>query len=451
MISNSIFRAYDIRGVYGETLTEEVANRIGRAFASYLGGRGKTVLMGKDVRESSKPLGDAFKNGMLKGGLNVEDIGVVTTPLLYFSSVHYRKDGGAMVTASHNPANWNGFKILGEDGFISEGRGMRKLRDLTVQGNFEERSEGNFVENPQAISDYQQHVADTIKVERELKIVADPGNGACSILTPELFNKVGINVCSIYSEPDGTFSKHPPEPTEETLSYLSSLVLENEADFGVAFDGDGDRALFIDDRGRTIKGNSILNILTKYYLEQYPGSPVVYEVSCSMSIKETIEALKGTPILSRVGHAYMYDKMTEENAALGGETSGHYYFQEVYGFDDAFYASLKMAEILSQTEERLSEMVDSLPDYPRIPSKNYNCPDEEKFQVVEEISKDFKDTDYKIVTIDGVKIIGDEGWFLIRPSNTQPVIRVTVEAKSQEDLQRLAALADKKIKEKTKK
>ncbi|MFW6117670.1 MAG: phosphoglucosamine mutase [Thermoproteota archaeon] len=451
MISESIFRAYDIRGVYGKTLTEEIAQRIGRAFASYLEGEGKTVIMGKDVRESSKPIGEAFMTGMLQGGLNVEDIGVVTTPLLYFSSAHYKRDGGVMVTASHNPPNWNGFKILGEDGFVSQGMGMEELKELTVKGEFPESEKGRFKDKPEAKFDYQNYVADQVNIERELKVVADPGNGACSVLTPELFNKVGINVYPIYAEPDGKFSDHPPEPTDETLSYLSSLVINKEADFGVAFDGDGDRALFIDDKGKRLKGNSVLNILTKYYLQKQPHTAVVYEVSCSMSIKETIEAYHGTPVLSRVGHAYMFDKMSKQNAVLGGETSGHYYFQDVYGFDDAFYASLKMAEILSQTEEKLSQMVDSLPDYPRIPSRNYPCPDEEKFRVVEEISEDFKNTGYETVTIDGVKIMDERGWFLIRPSNTQPVIRVTVEAKDQEKLQELADLAEKKIKEKTEK
>jgi len=449
MISEGIFRAYDIRGIYGRGLTEEVAEKIGRAFAAYVDGEGKTVLVGKDVRLSSEPLSGSLVGGMLSGGFNVEDIGTVTTPLLYFSSVHYGKEGGVMVTASHNPPEWNGFKIWTETGFISMGMGMEALKDLVLKGRFKEAVRGSLAANPNAIPDYEKYVAEQIEVKQKLRVVADPGNGSCSVLIPSIFEKTGIDVVAINAVPDGTFPVHPPEPNEETLTDLRRLVLDEKADFGVGFDGDGDRALFVDDRGRLVSSTSILVILAEHYLRKQRGAPVVYEVSCSMSVEETIKAYGGKPVLSRVGHTYIVDKMLREKAAFGGETSGHFYFMDVYGFDDALYASLKIAEVLSKRGEKLSEIVDSLPKYPRIPIRNYECPDERKFQVVEELAREFAEMGYETITIDGVKIVEDEGWFLVRPSNTQPLIRLTVEAKNDEALHKLSVLADKKLKEKT--
>ena len=451
MISESIFRAYDIRGVYGKDFTEKVARRIGRALADYMKDEGKTVLIGKDVRLSSKPLGDAVTEGMLSGGLNVEDIGTVTTPLLYWSSVHYGKDGGVMVTASHNPPEWNGLKIWAETSFISMGMGMETLRDLAVRGNFKDASRGKLSRNPNAISDYEKYVTKKVSIGRELKVVVDPGNGCCSLLTPSLFQKTGINVVAINAEPDGTFPAHSPEPNEETLADVRRLVVERKADFGVGFDGDGDRAVFVDDKGRMVLSTSIFVLLAEHYLKKQKGAPIVYEVSCSLAVEETIKAHGGKPVLSRVGHTYIVDKMHREKAVFGGETSGHFYFMDVYGFDDAMFTSLKIAEVLSERGERFSEIVDSLPKYPRIPGKKYKCPDERKFQVVKELADEFQAEGYKTVTIDGVKVVEDEGWFLIRPSNTQPLIRLTVEAKNEEALQRLADLAEKKITEKTEK
>ena len=450
MISEGIFRAYDIRGVYGKDLTEEVAKRIGGALASYVDGEGKTMLVGKDVRCSSESLASALIEGMLSGGLNVEDIGTVTTPLLNFASVHYGKTGGVMVTASHNPPEWNGFKIWLETGFISMGMGMEDLRDLALRGRFKSSSRGKFRKNPDAIRDYERHVTEKIDIEKNLRIVVDPGNGSCSILTPSIFEKTGVEAVAINAEPDGSFPAHPPEPSEETLADVRRLVLDKKADFGVGFDGDGDRAVFVDDEGRIVSGTSIFTLLAEEYLKRNRGAPIVYEVSCSMIIEEIIQAYGGKPVLSRVGHTYIVDKMLKSKAVFGGETSGHFYFIEVYGFDDAIYASLKVAEVLSKRDEKLSEIIDSMPRYPRIPGEKFECPDEIKFQVVDELSREFKEMGYETLTIDGVKVIEDSGWFLIRASNTQPLIRLTVEARDDDSLNKLKTLAETKILEKIK-
>ncbi|MCW4020452.1 MAG: phosphomannomutase/phosphoglucomutase [Candidatus Bathyarchaeota archaeon] len=450
MLSETIFRAYDIRGVYGKDLTEEAARRIGRALAFYMNGEGKTLLVGKDVRLSSQPLATALAEGVLSGGLNVEDIGTVTTPLLYFASVHYGRNGGVMVTASHNPPEWNGFKIWAETSFIAMGMGMEVLKHLALEGQFEPASKGRLEKNPSAIADYENYVTEKIDLKRTMKAVVDPGNGSSSVLTPMVFWKAGIDLVAINAEPDGTFSTHPPEPNKKTLAEVARLIRKEKAAFGVGFDGDGDRAIFVDDKGRRVSSASILVLLAEDYLKRRKGAAVVYEVSCSMALEETIKAHGGKPVLSRVGHTYIVDKMLKEKAAFGGETSGHFYFEDVYGFDDAVFASLKVAEVLSRRRESLSEIVDSQPKYPRIPGKSYKCPDGKKFRVVEEISKKFGELGYETVTIDGVKVVEDEGWFLVRPSNTQPMIRLTVEARNEEALQRLAKLAEKAILEKRK-
>jgi len=447
MIPEEIFRAYDIRGIYGRDLTEQVAERIGRALAAYLNGEGD-MLVGRDVRHSSEPLARSLIKGMLSGGINVEDIGVVTTPILNFASAHYGRTGGVMVTASHNPPEWNGFKIWLKTGFISMGMGMERLRDLAIRGEFEAKSRGRLVRNENAISDYIGYVAERIELADDLKIIVDPGNGSCSVLTPRIFEEIGIDVTAINSEPDGSFPAHPPEPSEETLTNVKRLVLDEEADFGAGFDGDGDRVVFVDDRGRVVSGTSILLLLIEEYLRENRGAAVVFEVSCSMIVEETIRRLGGRPVLSRVGHTYIVDRMIEEGAVLGGETSGHFYFRELYCFDDGLYACLKIAEILSKRDERLSDIIDSMPRYPRIPGMKFECPDNVKFRVVDELSREFKSMGYETLTIDGVKVIEDDGWFLIRASNTQPLIRLTVEARDEDSLKRLASYAEDRIREK---
>ncbi len=449
MIPKQIFRAYDIRGVYGEDLTDDIGYRLGRAIASYAGAEGQDFVLGRDVRISSKPFGDAVVEGLISGGINVQDIGQVTTPLLYFTTMHSKKKGGIMITASHNPPEWNGIKILLESGFIGLGMGMEKLEEIAAKADFQKASAGKLLRNAHAISDYEDYVTAKIDIKRKIRVVADPGNGCCSIIIPSLCKKAGIDVNTINGVPDGTFPAHSPEPNESTMWEVKKLVAEGAYDFGVGFDGDGDRAIFADDRGRLVPDGVVQVMLAEYYLKREKGAPIVYEVSCSMSVEETIEAYGGKPVLSRVGHTYIGEMMKKWDAPFGGETSGHFYFMDVYGFDDALYASLKIAEILSKEDRKLSEIVDSTPKYHRIPGKKYECVDERKFEVVNKLTKQFRSIGYETVTIDGVKVIEDEGWFLIRASNTQPIIRLTVEAKTQKALRRLADLAEEKILEAT--
>mgnify|MGYP002153787402 CR=1 FL=1 len=447
MIPDHIFRAYDIRGIYGVDLTEEAASRIGRALSTYLNGEGKEIIVGRDVRLSGNALEGALIEGLLSGGCNIEDVGVVTTPILYFSTAHYGKDAGVMVTASHNPPEWNGFKIVTKRGFVCEGKGMETLKKIAIDGRFKYSTPGKLEKNTQILTNYMNYVLKSIHLERGLKGVFDPGNGSCSLLIPNLCEDAGVSVVALNSEPDGNFPAHPPEPTTEVLEELAKVVLKEKANFGAAFDGDGDRCLFVDDRGRIVSENAILIILAEHYLKEHEGASIVYEVSCSMGVEETIRSHRGKPVLSRVGHTYISEEMRHEKATFGGESSGHYYFAELYGFDDAVFASLKLAEILSKRDERFSDIVDSVPIYP-IFSQNFDCPDEKKFNVVDALKEEFEETGHQILAIDGAKVIDSNGWFLIRPSNTQPQIRLTVEAKTKEDLEQLSEFAERKLLEK---
>ncbi|MCW4016646.1 MAG: phosphomannomutase/phosphoglucomutase [Candidatus Bathyarchaeota archaeon] len=439
-----IFRAYDIRGIFGEDLTREVATKIGAAFAKFL--EGKTVVVGRDVRVSGEQLRDALVSG-LTSRCNVTDVGVLPTPLLYFAANILNKDAGIMVTASHNPPKWNGFKAFwGQKGSIY-GSAMDTIKHYAKQVDPKElgirtRTADNY---EGVIKEYQNFVQSKINFERKLNVVADTANGTCGLVAPALFEKMGCNILTLNKEPDGTFPAHLPVPKAETLGELMNEVVKRKADFGVGYDGDGDRAVFIDEKGKLIPGDLTLLIFAKDILQEHPGGKVVYELSCSMAVEEYVKKLGGVPIVERVGHTFIMDKMIGAKAVLGGEKSSHFYFDDVYGMDDGTYASMKLAEILSKTDEKLSEMVAALPQYPSVYEKNFECPDKKKFAVVEKVRRQFKEIGHKTLDIDGVKLIEKDGWVILRASNTEPVIRISAEARTEEKLNELYDFAVKEL------
>jgi len=442
---DKIFRAYDIRGIFGEDLTEEVASRIGAAFATFLG-ENKEVLVARDVRLSGETLRKALVSGLVSG-CNVTDIGVVPTPLLYFAINRLQKDAGIMVTASHNPPEWNGFKLFQPKGSIY-GKDMERIKQIAKKIDLKKlgKKRGKSTRYEGIIREYMDFVQNKIKVERELRVVTDTANGTCGLVAPSLFKRLGCKVLALNENPDGTFPAHLPEPKEETLVELKREVVKNEADFGVGYDGDGDRSVFVDDKGNLISGDLALMVFAKDGLQKSKGAKIIYELSCSMAVEEYVKRHGGIPIVERVGHTFIMDKMTAENALLGGETSSHFYFSECNGVDDAIFASLRMAEILSKSGEKLSDIVDSLPKYPSIHEKNFDCPDELKFLVIEKLGSKFKDYSLKFLDIDGVKLLDKDGWVLLRPSNTEPIIRVSAEAKTEEKLKELYEFAVKELK-----
>jgi len=443
---DKIFRAYDIRGVFGEDLTDEAAIRLGAAFATFLGEK-KEVLVARDVRLSGETLRKALVSGLISS-CNVTDIGVIPTPLIYFAINRLQKDAGIIVTASHNPPEWNGFKLFQRKGCIY-GNDMERIKKIAKKIDLRKlgRKRGKLTKYKGIIQEYMDFVQNKIKVERELRVVTDTANGTCGLLVPSLFKRLGCKVLALNENPDGTFPAHLPEPKEETLAELKEEVVKNEADFGVGYDGDGDRAVFVDDEGNLIPGDLVLLVFAEDALQKSKGGKIVYELSCSMAVEEYVKRHGGIPIVERVGHTFIMDKMVTENALLGGEKSSHFYFSECKGVDDAIFASLRMAEILSKSGEKLSKMVDSLPRYPSIHEKNFECPDDVKFSVIEKLGSKFRDYGLKFLDIDGVKLIDKDGWVLLRPSNTEPIIRVSAEAKTEEKLRELYEFAEKELKQ----
>jgi phosphomannomutase/phosphoglucomutase len=431
-----IFRAYDIRGIFGEDLTEEVATKIGVAMAKFL--EGKTVVVGRDVRISGEKLRDSLISGLVSE-CDVTDVGVVPTPLLYFAASRLKKYAGVMVTASHNPPQWNGFKAFrGQKGSIY-GKDMQKIKGIAknISSKKIDKKNGSLSNYDGIIEEYQEFVKTKIHFERILNIVADTANGTCGLVAPTLFKKLGCEIITLNKEPDGTFPAHLPVPKAETLGELMKEVVKNKADFGVGYDGDGDRAVFIDETGKLIPGDLTLLIFAKDILQKNKGGKVVYELSCSMAVEEYVNELGGIPIVEKVGHTFIMDRMIKENALLGGEKSSHFYFADVFCMDDGTFASLKLAEILSKTDQKLSEIVSSLPQYPSVYEKNFDCSDNLKFIVIEKLRSQFKEQGLKTLDIDGVKLIQKDGWVILRASNTEPVIRISAEARTEEKLNQL--------------
>jgi len=445
-IPDHIFRAYDVRGVYGEDLTDDVARQVGLAFGCYVGGGGRRVAIGMDVRLSSPPLKRAFTEGLLRAGCNVIDIGLVPTPALYYAVASRGLSGGVMVTASHNPPEWNGFKLCVKGAaVVGEGMGMEDLKALAQNPLLSQLDgRGEVVVEEGFLDDYLAFLLRHVRPERRLKVALDLANGCCALTAPRAFRELGFEVEALNERPDGRFPAHLPEPTEETLGQLRELVVKTGADLGVGYDGDGDRAVFIDDRGRVLLGDVVTAILAQHYLPEHPGSAVVLDVSCSSVAFEAVERTGGRVVVSRVGHAYIMDAMMRTGALIGGERSSHLYFKEIWGIDDGLYASLKVAELLSRLGEPLSSLVDRLPKY-YSKSKNYDFPDRVKFKVVADIAEELKSRGVRVVELDGVKALFDDGWFIIRPSNTQPLVKMTAEAKTPEALERLFKEAERLI------
>ncbi|MDI6807103.1 MAG: phosphomannomutase/phosphoglucomutase [Candidatus Aenigmarchaeota archaeon] len=446
MISAHIFRAYDIRGVYDKDLTPEAVKKIAKALGNFVGER-ERIVVGRDGRLSGDTLKDSVVKGIIASGNDVIDVGMVPTPLLYFASISLRAQAGVMITASHNPPDWNGLKLVRENGqFIFEGSGMEKIRENVLANNLFESPQKGKVETYEIFKDYSKFVLSKIDVKRKLRVVLDTANGVAGLIAPQLFRKLGCEVIVLNEKVDGRFPAHLPEPNEETLQELSKEVVKQKADFGAGFDGDGDRIIFVDDRGRIItSGSTMIILFAGEYLKKYPNSKVVFDICCSDVVKEFIHAANGIPIITKVGHVFIKDKMLKENAIFGGEYSNHLYFSEVFCFDDGIFAGLKMAEILSKQEKKLSELIDEVPKYFNKFDWNFSCPDEKKFGVIEKLKQKFLKEGLRLSELDGVKLFFKDGWILWRASNTQPQIKVYVEARSKEKFKELCDYAQKEL------
>lgn len=443
-----IFRAYDIRGTYGSDITPRTALRIGMAFGSFLGG-GEDVIVARDARLSSPVLKEAFISGLMATGCHCIDLGMTATPVLYFASINFGPKAGSIITASHNPPDQNGMKLCRAGIAYSYETCIGKIEEIVRQGSYKLAKGDAFgrVEKFDAFPDYAERLLRMIDMEREMKVVLDVGNGVCGF-TKRLFEELGCQVDSLYAEPDGRFPNHLPDPLrEETLRELKKKVRERKADVGIAFDGDGDRVGFVDEEGRSIRGDQVLAIFARDVLRRRPGSKIVFNVLCSKALVEDIEAHGGIPKMSKTGHSYVQELLLREEAPLAGELSGHFYFAEgYYGYDDGILAALKMAEILSKESKTLSEIVGTIPRYETTPELRVPCSDERKFRVVETLKERLRNRGLPIIDLDGVRVELPQGWGIVRASNTEPALVMRFEAKDPKGLSEIQNLVQGELK-----
>ncbi|MCO4761100.1 MAG: phosphomannomutase/phosphoglucomutase [Myxococcales bacterium] len=430
-----IFRAYDIRGVAQTDLPDTLVYDLGRAFGSHIKRTSALhrVAVGWDARLSSERIRDALIGGLTAAGCDTVAVGMVPTPLLYFAAETLDVAGGIMVTGSHNPAPDNGFKMVTKAGSL-HGEAIVRLKQAIETQDF--TSGAGATETHLIRPAYEAWIKDNIALgERRLKVVIDAGNGPTGPIVPGLLRALGCEVVALYCEPDGLFPNHHPDPTvAENLVDLQAAVLAHGADLGVAYDGDGDRVGVVDEQANIIWGDRLMVILSRALLAEEPGATIVGEVKCSQTLFDDIAAHGGRPIMSRVGHSLIKARMKEEGALLAGEMSGHIFYKHRYfGYDDATYATCRLLEILTQTEQRLSGLLADLPSPSSTPELRLPCPDGVKFGVVERVLAHFS-ADHEVIDIDGARVIFDDGWGLVRASNTGPVLVLRCEANSDEAL-----------------
>jgi phosphomannomutase/phosphoglucomutase len=456
----ALFREYDLRGIVGGELTEDIAQQVGRAYATLVQDRGvSTVTVGRDGRLSSPALRDALVAGLLGGGLNVIDLGQCTSPLLYFSLFRLPVQGGIMITGSHNSAEYNGFKIcVGREAL--HGEEIQTLRRVMEAGRFAE-GRGRLSSHA-IIPDYLAHIRQCFSGVRagHLHVVIDCGNGAAALVAKEALELLGCRVTGLYCDLDGRFPNHHPDPTVvDNLQDLMRAVREQKADVGIGYDGDADRIGAVDERGQILWGDRLMVIYARDILERQPGTTFISEVKASQCLYDDIAKRGGRPVMWKTGHSLIKAKMKEESAVLAGEMSGHMFFADRYfGYDDAVYASCRLVEILAKTKRPLSHLVADLPETAVTPEIRVDCPDAMKFQLVAQVRAQLTAclddgrpvgvSDLRLrelVTIDGVRAVFEQGWGLIRASNTQPALVLRFEAPSQSRLETIRATIEQEL------
>ena len=435
MLKPTIFREYDIRGVAdAELLSQDIVD-LGRGLGTLLQRKsGRSITLGRDCRLSSPRLRDALIEGLVDSGCEVTDIGVVPTPLLYFSAVHLGADGAVMITGSHNPSEFNGFKTVCGAGTL-HGETIQEVRQIVEARDFL-RGHGSH-DDMDVIPAYLDHVTPQFEFSRRVKVVLDGGNGTAGPVVHRLFERLNCEVTELFFPMDGHFPNHHPDPTvPANLKHLQDAVRAQKAELGIAFDGDSDRIGAVDENGEVIYGDMLLLIFGREILTRKPGATFIGEVKCSQLLYDELKRLGGNPVMYKTGHSLIKAKMKEEHAELAGEMSGHMFFADRYlGYDDAIYAACRLIEIVARSGRPLSAQFAGLPKLVSTPEIRVDCPDEVKFQVVERVAGSFKKT-HKVIDIDGVRVLFEHGWGLLRASNTQPVLVMRFEAESEEWLKK---------------
>ena len=452
-----LFREYDLRGIVGKELTEDIAERIGRGYCTYVKDRGvKTISVGRDGRLSSPGLHKALIRGLLDGGLNVIDVGICPSPLVYFSLFTLPVDGGIMITGSHNAAEYNGFKVcVGQEAI--HGEEIQAFRRVIETGQFV--SGAGRLSNHPIIPDYLSYIKKSFAELRadRLHVVIDCGNGAAALVAKQALELLGCRVTGLHCDLDGRFPNHHPDPTVlENLEDLMHAVKEHKADVGIGYDGDADRIGAIDEQGDVLWGDRLMVIYSRDILAAKPGSTIISEVKASQSLYDDIVKRGGRPVMWKTGHSLIKSKMKSERAVLAGEMSGHMFFADRYfGYDDAIYASCRLVEILAKVKRPLSSLVADLPKTAVTPEIRIDMPDAIKFDLVKQVQQRFADYSRThqalgparlilrdVLTIDGVRAVFDDGWGLIRASNTQPALVLRFEATSLQHLDSIRAVVE---------
>jgi phosphomannomutase / phosphoglucomutase len=435
-VRREIFREYDIRGIAGKDLTPETVQELGLGIGTMMRREGRRrITLGRDCRPSSDAFRDALIEGLIATGISVIDIGVVPTPLLYYSILQLQSEGGVMITGSHNPPEYNGFKTcLGTDSVYGEQ--IQKICDL-IQANDFEHGKGS-VSTDDVMSSYRKYVLNQIHLSRPVRVALDCGNGTGCLMAPDIVAALGCEVTKLYCEMDGTFPNHHPDPTVvENLTDLQTAVKSSNLELGIAFDGDADRIGVIADDGRIIWGDMLLALYAREILKTSPGATFIAEVKCSMNLFRDIEKHGGRAIMWKTGHSLIKAKMKQEKALLAGEMSGHMFFGDRYfGYDDAIYAACRILEIQANSPLPLSGMLADIPETFVTPEIRVQCDDDRKFAVVEKVKSHFRQS-HEVIDVDGARILFPRGWGLVRASNTQDVLVMRFEAETQAELDRI--------------
>lgn len=440
-IDRAIFRAYDIRGTTPKQLDEDSIYSIGRALGTFLQQRSLTsILVARDGRISSPIFSMALCQGLLEAGINVIDIGLCTSPLLYFATTITENNTGVIITGSHNPKDDNGLKIVVQGKSLTQEE-LLELHQLIITN---ELSKGKGTLTQESFyEDYIKAICNRVNLDRKLKLVIDCGNGAAGIIAKDVFESLGATVIVLYEEVDGRFPNHQPDPSvPQNLIDLQKAVVENNADLGLAFDGDADRVGAVDELGESIFSDRLLMLLSEHLLKESPGSSIVYDIKCSKQLPELIGSKGGKPILSPTGHSLVKAKMKDMKAALAGEMSGHIFYQNRwFGFDDGVYTGARLAEILSKTSRSFSGLMKQYPKMLSTPEIKIAISATQKFVIIKQLEKSLSSLKgAKLTTIDGVRIEFADGWALVRASNTTEHLTLRFEAENETRLMSLMTL-----------
>jgi phosphomannomutase/phosphoglucomutase len=446
MINGTIFRQYDIRGIVGEDLTNETLYQIGKGFGTYIRKLGKkTVVIGGDARLSTPDFMEHFITGLRETGCNITNIGIVATPVLYFAIWKLNMDGGAMITASHNPSQYNGIKLnLGLASVYADG--LQDVLKIILKGEFA-TGEGSLTKDDSMGEAYIKYIIDNIRIPRSVKVIVDAGNGMGGLYLPRILRALGCDVTEMFCEPDGNFPNHHPDPTiEKNNVFLAKAVLEQKAEVGIGLDGDADRIGIVDENGKMLFGDQVLNILARDFLANNPGETVIADVKCSKNLFDDIRKKGGKPIMYKTGHANIKNYMKKVGVKFAGEMSGHVFMGDRYlGFDDAIYVSCRFVEIVAKTAMPVSQYLADEPKMYNTPELHIDCADDRKFDVVSKVCNDFKQAGLDVNDIDGARITFPDGWGLVRASNTTPVLVMRFEAETEARMLGIQKMVQDKI------